>query len=536
VGIEGVLGGRETYLSEEEETVLGRTDSATVRVLDGKVSRVHCKISFDGGFYVVQDMGSSNGTWLNGRKVERAILFEGDRLVVGDQTFKFQLEAEIDEHTTGLEFEDSDEAEFATEVKEKAPSQASASDLLGMNVGQETAIMPSEVESDLAHICRVINLVNGEQNLDRLFTIIMDNVMAVSGADRGYLVVGTKPGGVIVPMISRNRKGIPATARGSFSRSIVRECYEGGYAILRADPLHDASRRSDSIITQNIQSVICVPMQCEEGVVGVIYVDKLSGSQRFTKGHLRVLTAIGSQSGIAIRRAQLTEQVEMLLNDCMRMMVKTVETKDEYTRSHSERVTDVAMHLGVLCGLGREELRVLRLAGLLHDIGKVAVDARILKKPTTLTDSEFRDIRLHPVNSANIVATIDNADRIVRAVRHHHERWDGAGYPDGLAGDAIPLKARILSIADAFDSMVAGRCYREAMPIDKIIEEFQNGRGTQFAPELVDKFVEALRTDSDFRRKIKIIYRKEGTDEELMASKPAPQQPTKKGHASPTKA
>jgi len=492
---------------------LGRADTASVRVLHPKVSRNHCKISFDGGFYVVEDLKSKNGTWLNGKLVERSIMFHGDMLSLGEQEFLFQLYPESNEAHAAVTLYDTDtdidEEDFATQLRQVVRPGSGTQDLVDVSSDEDITGHASELREDLGRICRVINLVNAEQDLDRLFEIIMDNVMELSGADRGHLFVSSDPGGAIMPLVSRRANGLPISEGGAFSRSIIRECYENGCAILRADPVKDRGMLTESMIRQDIQSIICVPMQCDEGVVGVIYVDRIGGSGKFTKRHLKLLTALGNQSGIAVRRAQLTRQVETLFENCMRTLVSTIESKDEYTLSHSERVTAVAVLIGKLQGLGKGDLRELRLAGLLHDVGKVATDDRILKKQGKLTPQEYESIKFHAVAGANIVASVDNADRIAGGVRHHHERFDGTGYPDGLRGEDIPLFARILSIADAFDSMVAGRPYRAPLPLEKVLCEFETGKGTQFDPFLVDVFLGALRSDSGFQQKMKDAYRKQ---------------------------
>jgi len=511
VGVSGVLNGDEIVLPKQGEVVLGRADTASVRVPHPKVSRNHCKISFDGGFYVVEDLKSKNGTWLNGKRVGRSIMFHGDTLSLGEQEFLFQVYPASNEARAMVALYDTDDEAFATQLRQTVRPGSGTQDLVDVSSDEHITGRASELREDLGRICRVINLVNAEQDLDRLFEIIMDNVMELSGADRGHLIVSSDPGGAFMPLVSRRANGLPVSGGGAFSRSIIRECYENGCAILRADPVEDRGMLTESMIRQDIQSIICVPMHCDEGVVGVIYVDRVGGSGKFTKRHLKLLTALGNQSGIAVRRAQLARQVETLFENCMRTLVSTIESKDEYTLSHSERVTAVAVLIGKLQGLSKEDLRELRLAGLLHDVGKVATDNRILKKRGKLTPQEYESMKFHAIAGANIVASVDNADRIAAGVRHHHERFDGTGYPDGLSGEDIPLFARILSVADAFDSMVAGRPYRAPLALEKILCEFENGKGTQFDPFLVEVFLDALRSDSRFQQKMKDAYRKEST-------------------------
>ncbi len=420
------------------------------------------------------------------------------------------LESGISEETSHVSVEGDGDFTFTTEIREPLDTSTPSSLFLKIpqGPGQEVA---RELERDLSAVCKVINSVNAEQHLDRLLETVMDNVMDVTDADRGYLIAARKVNGVLMPLVGRNRDSVPAAARNTFSRSIISECYEGGYSILMSDPTsHDSL--SESILSQQIQSIMCVPMCDQSGPVGVIYVDRIMGSEPFTERDLKILGAIANQAGVAIRRAQLTGQVETLFRDAIRTVINMLEQRDEYTHGHSERVTAVALLLAELCGLSNAQRRHLEVAGLLHDVGKLAVDLEILQKPTRLSESEYQTIQEHPVAGANILRDVENAEMITDAVRHHHEWWDGSGYPDGLAGEQIAPLARILALADAFDSMGSDRPYKKALPIEGILSELRECRGTQFAPYLVDMVVAALEGDEEFQERIAEIYRRKGQE------------------------
>lgn len=508
IGVEGFGDQGEVALSPTEAVVLGRGKSATVQFAHSKMSRLHCRIAFENGFYRVEDLESKNGTWVNNRKIHKVILFHQDRITIGGAEFRFVLAAGITEESSDLAVEDADLV-FTSEIKEPADVTAASSLFLEIPKAEELAERPG-LERDLSELCNLINNVNAEHHLDRLLETIMDSVMEVSNADRGYLIAARSPNGVLMPLVSRNKENLPTYARSTFSRSIVTECYESNTSILRADP-RDTGEVSESIVAQQIQSIMCVPMRDEHGPVGVVYVDSLLGSRRFAKHDLKVLTAIGSQAGIAIRRAQLSRQVESLFRDSMRTVINLVEIKDEYTYGHSERVTALSMRIGELCSLRGQDIRDLELAGLLHDVGKLAVRLDILKKPDSLTASEYQAVKRHPITGAAILDNVDNAERIANAIRHHHERWDGTGYPDELKGEDIPVLARILALADTFDSMASERPYKGILPREEILRELENVSGQQLDPTLVKLFVDALRSDEAFINRINVIYRQRGT-------------------------
>jgi putative nucleotidyltransferase with HDIG domain len=174
-------------------------------------------------------------------------------------------------------------------------------------------------------------------------------------------------------------------------------------------------------------------------------------------------------------------------------LVQAVDAKDRYTHLHSEQVGGYADLLAASLGLGREDRNRIRQAALLHDVGKIGVPDMILRKPGPLTDEEREVMRHHTILGDAIVRSLPGMDIVARAVRHHHERWDGTGYPDGLAGEAIPLEARILSLGDVYSALTTARPYRDALSVGEALEMVADGSGSQFDPNLTYRFVAAVR-------------------------------------------
>ena len=176
-------------------------------------------------------------------------------------------------------------------------------------------------------------------------------------------------------------------------------------------------------------------------------------------------------------------------------LANAIEAREEGMRGHCERLTVLAMRLGLALRLGEEEIETIRLGALLHDIGKIGIPDRILLKPGKLTPEETELMRTHTIIGDNLLEPIDLLALVRPIVRSHHERWDGLGYPDGLAGEEIPLGARIMAVADSVEAMSARRVYREPLCEPEIVRELERGRGTQWDPILVDLVLKFIDTD-----------------------------------------
>ncbi|TWU07632.1 HD-GYP domain-containing protein [Stieleria varia] len=179
-------------------------------------------------------------------------------------------------------------------------------------------------------------------------------------------------------------------------------------------------------------------------------------------------------------------QLERMFQGTIQSLVSALDAKDKYTSGHSDRVSLLAVELAKGLGYTETQLANIRMGGILHDIGKIGVQDSVLQKPGRLTDEEFDQIKQHPALGYDILKGIQQFHQILPAVRHHHESWDGSGYPDGLAGLDIPRDAQIMAVADAFDAMTSDRPYRSGMPLEKVREIFLAGRGVQWAADVVD--------------------------------------------------
>ncbi len=185
-------------------------------------------------------------------------------------------------------------------------------------------------------------------------------------------------------------------------------------------------------------------------------------------------------------------RLEILTLEAVERMADVIDRRDPYTAGHSQRVAVLAEKIALAMGLPVDEVKTVRAAARVHDLGKIAIDASVLNKPGRLTDEEWEAMRQHPLIGAEIISRFPEFARGADYIRYHHERWDGKGYPFGLRGEEIPLGARIIAVADAYDAMRTDRPYRKALSIDVVMEEFQRGAGTYWDPDVVAAFLKVM--------------------------------------------
>ena len=203
---------------------------------------------------------------------------------------------------------------------------------------------------------------------------------------------------------------------------------------------------------------------------------------------------------------ETNEKLEKAYLETIETLRFTVEAKDTYTRGHSDRVSEYSVLIGKHLGLSEDDIHLLRVGGLFHDIGKIGVPDSILLKTSKLTDDEYSEIKNHPTIGAHILSNATIFEKAIPIVKHHHERYDGFGYPSKLAGENIPYLARIAAVADSFDAMTSRRTYRDSMPMDIVIEEIRKNKGSQFDSTIADTFLNILSNHYNDIEEIKNKY------------------------------
>ena len=228
-------------------------------------------------------------------------------------------------------------------------------------------------------------------------------------------------------------------------------------------------------------------------IIGVVAVDNYFKEQPIPEEQVAKLQRFADQAAIAIENATLYANLKKAYLDAIRMLAFAVDAKDHYTLGHSDKVGSIAKSIAREMGLDPAQVEEIEYGAILHDVGKIAISEKILNKPGRLTDEEYVLMKKHTVMGVNIMEHTEAIANLMPIVRHHHEWYNGKGYPDGLKGEAIPMGARIVALADAFDTMVSDRPYRKVLGIPAAISEIKRFSGTQFDPKVVEALLNLLK-------------------------------------------
>lgn len=348
----------------------------------------------------------------------------------------------------------------------------------------------------------ITKLLQTSGNLQQLLDMALTQAMKAVRAEAGTLWLNdVENEGYMYPAVAKGPKadGLKGL-KLKIGQGLVGWVAENAKPQLISDVSNDErwANKFDQSTGYKTYSLLCVPLVTQKTCIGCLQLVNKYNNELFDEDDLNLCQALSGIIAIAVENSRLFVDLKMMFKSFLLTLSSALDARDPYTRGHSERVSENSIKIGKALGFSTEQLEILERAALLHDIGKMGVRDNILLKEAPLDDEEFGIMRQHPDIGRKILQNVEPEHlfkEISQGTAYHHERFDGKGYPFGIKGDAIPLIARIIAVADTFDAMTSDRPYRKGLPVDVAIDEIQRCSGTQFDSELVEIFISYIRNE-----------------------------------------
>jgi HD-GYP domain-containing protein (c-di-GMP phosphodiesterase class II) len=330
-------------------------------------------------------------------------------------------------------------------------------------------------------------------DINKLCNLILEAAVIESGSDRASIMLLENDGYMHIKNSIGIPKNIAANTKVKVGSGISGKVAKTGEPIIISKGYKIPGSVKRSMRGLGLKSALSIPLMSDGAVQGVLNLGKYKSRHLFDKDDAELLLILAYEAGTAINNCRLFEEMQALYEGSIFSLAAAIDARDHYTHGHSSRVSEIALAIGRFLKLPVETLKNIRLASLLHDIGKIGVPDSILLKPGRLTEKEFEVIKKHPVYAVNILKHLPRLKDIVPIVYHEHEHYDGKGYVEGLRADKIPVESRIIAVADAYEAMTSNRPYRKSMSKKNAIKEIKRNSGTQFDPAIVNVFLKVVK-------------------------------------------
>ena len=359
----------------------------------------------------------------------------------------------------------------------------------GLNVDlEEINASLNEAINRLSALNQISRMLGMEQDKKQIYNMAVSLPVELLKAEIGHLML---PEGDENNLVVEFSRGL-ADAKSGTKQTIPAGKGLAGWVALNGKSLlvedFEEQDRFSSVSAMGYRrrTAISAPIMIKDELIGVISLINRKDGTRFSEEDRTLLATIASETAMAIHNALLLERIQKGYFSMVQALIVAVESKDVYTKGHSERVTQYSLLIAEQLGLEMDQLEIIQQAGVLHDIGKITVELSILNKPTALDSDEYDKIKNHPLTGFRILEPIDFNEKIKMCVLQHHERVDGLGYPNGFKSEEILFEARILAAADAFDAMTTKRPYRNPLSVQEALREMNRCSGTQFDPDVIE--------------------------------------------------
>jgi response regulator RpfG family c-di-GMP phosphodiesterase len=334
----------------------------------------------------------------------------------------------------------------------------------------------------------------GEVDTKKLFKLLVDTTVKEASADRVCLaLVDDETGSLRVKEAYGASPEYIDKFENVYSKELSEIIYKDIKPVLISPDAQLPPELEKAVKIQDIAYGVCVPLSIRGKITGLLSVCRTSKDSPFTSSDIELVSVLSGQAAAAIENAHLYEKLEQSYLSMMVALSCVVEARDLYTDKHMKDIAEYSVDIASKMGLAEDEIENIRKAALLHDLGKISIPDHILMKPGKLSEEEIEIIKKHPENGAKIIEPVEPLRNARDIIKYHQECYDGSGYPEGLKGETIPLGARIIAVADAFGAMTTDRPYRKALTIEEAVKEIKRCSGTQFDPDIVEKFIALLK-------------------------------------------
>jgi len=349
---------------------------------------------------------------------------------------------------------------------------------------------------ELEALYRIGTTITSSTEKKRVLTEVLKSARKLLKAKKGSLMLLDKERGELSIEVAYGLpKKIVKIARPKLGEGIAGKVALEGKPRLMLKGIRESESKKSERETHEIPSAISVPIRIKDNLIGVLNVSDREDEENFSTESVDLLMMLANQAAVALENSRLLQELHELFVESITALANAIDARDPYTRGHSQRVTEYSLRICRHLPLSQEEIDYIQYAALLHDIGKIHIRDDILHKPGKLSESEFEEMQKHPAYGAKIMEPVKRFRTILPYMFHHHEKFTGKGYPYHLKGEEIPLAARIIAVADAFDAMTSDRPYRKGFSQEDAIKELERNAGTQFDPMIVEIFIRILKED-----------------------------------------
>lgn len=345
------------------------------------------------------------------------------------------------------------------------------------------------------HNYGISGIPTGSEN--EFYNMALDRICNMIGSQRATIMIYNQATNTLDIVASRGiNKDLIEKIKLRPGEGVAGRAFEKSEVIFVTNPEKNPDYDSFMGYDEQKEPFVSIPLKADGKSNGVLNVHLPKNKSAFSEIDLKFLMVLAGEVSLMIENVRLYQSIEKFYMELVQTLAKVIDAKDSYTGDHAGRARSRAVKLARKLNVNEKMIKMIEYAALLHDIGKIGIDERIITKPSRLTKEEYEQMKKHPEIGYNILSPVEFLSPVAKIILYHHEWYNGMGYPQGLKGEEIPLGSRIVSVIDAWDAMTSDRPYRKALSFENAVDELKKGKGVQFDPKVVDAFLTLLEEEN----------------------------------------